>query len=273
MQHIKVPGQPAIAIDRDGQGEVLLLLHGIGGNRTNWHEQVAHFAARFNVVSVDVRGWGDSDDYEGPLDFDDVVDDMARVLDHLGESRCHLVGLSMGGLIAQHMLWRRPDMVLSAVLCDTSAGPGEEHDAQWIEEFLRLRKAPLMAGKSPADIAPMVARSLAAPGAPESSFLRLQASIAALHKQSYLKALDTVATYTRRLDHASVQVPVHVMVGEHDQLTPLERAQNLAGRFRSCQLDIVPGAGHLSNMDNAPAFNRLLQRFLDRIGPPVAAAS
>jgi len=273
MQHIKVPGKPAIAIDRDGQGEVLLLLHGIGGNRTNWHEQIAHFASRFNVVSVDVRGWGESDDYEGPLDFDHVVDDMVRVLDHLGESQCHVVGLSMGGLIAQHMLWRRPDVVSSAVLCDTSAGPGEEHDAQWIEEFLRLRKAPLIAGKSPADIAPMVARSLAAPGAPESSFLRLQASIAALHKESYLKALDTVATYTRRLDHASVQVPVHVMVGEHDQLTPLERAQDLAGRFRSCQVDIVPGAGHLANMDNAPAFNNLLQRFLDRVSPPVVAAS
>jgi len=272
MQHVKVPGKPAIAIDRDGHGEVLLFLHGIGGNRTNWHEQIAHFASRFNVVSVDVRGWGASDDYDGPLDFDHVVDDMVRVLNYLGESRCHVVGLSMGGLIAQHMLWRQPDMVLSAVLADTSAGPGEEHDAQWIEEFLRLRKAPLIAGKSPADIAPMVARSLAAPGAPESSFLGLQASIAALHKESYLKALDTVATYTRRLDHASVKVPVHVMVGEHDQLTPLERAQNLAARFSSCQLDIVPGAGHLSNMDNGPAFNSLLQRFLDRISPPVVAA-
>lgn len=273
MQHILVPGKPVIAIDRDGQGEVLLFLHGIGGNRTNWHEQIAHFATRFNVVAVDVRGWGASDDYDGPLNFDDVVDDLARVLAHLDESSCHVVGLSMGGLIAQHLLWRRPDLVLSAVFCDTSAGPGEEHDAQWIENFLRLRKAPLVAGKTPADIAPMVARSLAVPNAPESSFLRLQESIAALHKESYLKALDTVATYTRQLDHAAVRVPVHVMVGELDQLTPLERAQNLAGRFRSCQIDVVPGAGHLSNMDNASGFNTLLQRFLDRVTSPVEARS
>lgn len=115
MQHIKVPGQPAIAIDRDGQGEVLLLLHGIGGNRTNWHEQVAHFAARFNVVSVDVRGWEDSDDYEGPLDFDDVVDDMARVLNHLGESRCHLVGLPMGGLDGLGQVLDQADIVVVAI--------------------------------------------------------------------------------------------------------------------------------------------------------------
>ena len=272
MEHLLVPGTPAIALDRKGQGEVLLFLHGIGGNRTNWHEQIDFFAARYNALAIDVRGWGKSDDYEGALDFDDVVDDIGRVLAHLGESRCHLVGLSMGGLIAQHVLWRRPEMVLSAVFADTSAGPGEEHDAQWIEEFLRLRKAPLLAGKTPAEIAPHVARSLAAPNAPESSFIRLRDSIAVLHKESYLKALDTVATYTRKLEHANVRVPVHVMVGEFDMLTPLERSQNLAQRFGNCAVDIVPGAGHLSNMDNADAFNQMLDAFLRSVAGAKAAA-
>lgn len=270
MHHLTVPGPPAIALDCQGQGEILLFLHGIGGNRTNWHEQLAFFADRYRAVAIDVRGWGASDDYDGPLNFDDVVDDIARVLAHLGASRCHLVGLSMGGLIAQHVLWRQPQLVSSAVFADTSAGPAEEHDAQWIEEFLRLRKEPLLAGKTPADIAPIVARSLAAPNAPASSFERLRDSIAALHKESYLKALDTVAMYTRKLDHAAVRVPVHVMVGEHDQLTPLERARNLAQRFGGCGLDVVPDAGHLSNMDNAEGFNRLLDAFLRRI--PAARA-
>lgn len=257
-----VPGQPAIVFDHDGSGEVLLFLHGIGGNRTNWQEQMDFFAPRYTVLAVDVRGWGLSADYEGPLDFDDVADDLVRVLSHIGKKSCHMLGLSMGGLIAQHVLWRHPELVLSAVFADTSAGPGEEHDAQWIEEFLRLRKAPLLAGKTPADIAPLVAKSLAVPGAPESSFLRLQASIAALHKESYLKALDYVSNYKAKLDHASVRVPVHVMVGELDTLTPLAQARSLAGRFRACRVDVVPGAGHLSNMDNPNAFNQLLDVFL-----------
>ena len=262
MKTILVPGRPAIAIDRDGSGEVLLFLHGIGGNRTNWQEQMEFFAPHYTVVAVDVRGWGLSEDYEGPLDFDDVADDLVRVLSHIGKHSCHLLGLSMGGLIAQHVLWRHPEIVLSAVFADTSAGPGEEHDAQWIEEFLRLRKAPLLSGKTPADIAPQVAKSLAVPGAPESSFLRLQASIAALHKESYLKALDYVSSYKAKLDHASVKVPVHVMVGELDALTPMAQARSLAARFTTCRVDVVPGAGHLSNMDNPRAFNQLLDVFL-----------
>ena len=262
METILVPGKPAIAFDRAGSGEVLLFVHGIGGNRTNWQEQMEFFAPRYTVVAVDVRGWGLSEDYEGPLDFDDVTDDLVRILSNIGTKSCHLVGLSMGGLIAQHVLWRHPEIVLSAVFADTSAGPGEEHDARWIEEFRRLRKAPLLEGKTPADIAPHVAKSLAVPGAPESSFLRLQASIAALHKESYLKALDYVSNYKAKLDHASVRVPVHVIVGELDALTPLSQARSLARRFRNCRVDVVPGAGHLSNMDNPKGFNQLLDVFL-----------
>lgn len=262
METLYVPGRPKIAVDLAGSGDVLLFLHGIGGNRTNWHEQIEFFASRFRAVAIDVRGWGLSEDYEGPLDFDDVTADIVRVLAHLGAEDCHIVGLSMGGLIAQHVLWRQPRIVRSAVFADTSAGPGEEHDAQWIEEFLRLRKAPLLAGQTPADIAPAVARSLAVPNAPASSTRRLEASIAALHKESYLKALDYVSNYKRRLDHAAVSIPVHVMVGEFDQLTPLAQAQSLAARFGSCAVGVVPGAGHLSNMDNANAFNQQLDTFL-----------
>ena len=262
METLFVPGKPKIAIDQHGTGEVLLFVHGIGGNRTNWHEQLEFFAPRYRAVALDVRGWGLSDDYDGALDFNDVAADIVRVLAHLGAADCHIVGLSMGGLIAQHVLWRAPQMVRSAVFSDTSTGPGEEHDAQWIEEFLSLRKAPLLAGLTPADIAPNVARSLAAPNAPASSTRRLEESIAALHKDSYLKALDYVANYKRKLDHASVRVPVHVMVGEFDQLTPLARAQSLAARFTNCQVDVVPAAGHLSNMDNPSAFNQQLEAFL-----------
>ena len=257
-----MPGKPRIAIDQQGNGEVLLFVHGIGGNRTNWREQLEFFSPRFRAVAIDVRGWGLSEDYDGALDFDDVTADIVRVLAHLGAPDCHIVGLSMGGLIAQHVLWRRPQIVRSAVFADTSAGPGEEHDAKWIEEFLRLRKAPLLAGLTPADIAPNVARSLAVPNAPASSTKRLEESIAALHKESYLKALDYVSNYKRKLDHAGVTVPVHVMVGALDQLTPLAQAQSLAARFGDCAVSVVPAAGHLSNMDNAAAFNQQLDAFL-----------
>src|SRR5580658_7217231 len=88
---------PRLAVDHQGQGELVLFMHGIGGNRTNWHDQLPACAARFHAVAWDARGYGLSDDYPGPLSYDDFCHDILRVLDHFGARKAHLVGLSMGG--------------------------------------------------------------------------------------------------------------------------------------------------------------------------------
>ena len=93
-----IPGSPRIAVDHEGTGPLSIFLHGIGGNRTNWHDQLAVVGAHFHAVAWDARGYGASDDYDGALDFGDFAVDLARVIDHFGVARAHLVGLSMGGL-------------------------------------------------------------------------------------------------------------------------------------------------------------------------------
>ena len=93
-------GTPDLAADLAGDGPLLLMMHGIGGNRTNWRAQLPALSRHFSCVAWDARGYGDSDDYEGPLAFDDFVADVLRVLDHFGADRAHLLGLSMGGRIA-----------------------------------------------------------------------------------------------------------------------------------------------------------------------------
>ena len=99
-----------------GEGPVVFLLHGIGGNRTNRHDQLPSFADRgFCAVSWDARGYGLSDDYDGPLDFADFSHDLARLLDHLDVGRAHLVRLSMGGRILQDFYPRYPDRVATLV--------------------------------------------------------------------------------------------------------------------------------------------------------------
>ena len=92
---------PKIAVDYAGQGDLVVFLHGIGGNRRNWRAQLPVFAAAgFRAVAWDARGYGDSDDYDGPLDFYAFRDDLARVLDHFSAETANIVGLSMGGRIA-----------------------------------------------------------------------------------------------------------------------------------------------------------------------------
>ena len=239
-----------------------MFLHGIGGNRGNWTDQLVAFAKHFMAVAWDARGWGGSEDYEGPLQFADFTADLLRVLDAFGAPSAHFVGLSMGGFILQDFYHRCPQRVRSLVLADTSIGPASEHGEQWIEEFLALRKQPLLAGRTPREIAPGVVKTLAGRSATPAIVRRLEDSIAALRKDSYLKAMDAVMRYRAPLDYASVKVPTLVVVGEEDELTPPAAARHLADRIPGARLEVIPRAGHLSNIEQPETFNRVVLDFL-----------
>lgn len=252
---------PRIAVTRAGEGPLLVLMHGIGGNRSNWSEQLPAFAQHFTTVAWDARGYGDSDDYPDKLRFEDFSADLTRVLDHYGAGRAHLLGISMGGRIAIDFCARAPERVATLVVADTSAGSKVVASREKVEEFLALRKAPLLSGKTPADIAPHVADSLASPATTDSVRARMIESLAALHCESYLKTLDTVTRYTTFPDFASIRTPALVLVGEYDRIATPEYAREMAKQMRA-RFVLLPNAGHMSNMENASAFNAAALEFL-----------
>jgi 3-oxoadipate enol-lactonase len=260
-----VDGEPRIAYDETGSGESVVFLHGIGGNRSNWRDQLPVFGHRYRAVAWDARGWGDSDDYDGALDFADFSADLIRLLDALGEHSAHFVGLSMGGFILQDFYARHPDRIRSLVLADTSRGPRDDHDDAWVEDFLRLRRKPLLDGLTPAQIAPAVVKSLAGRSATPAHIATLEASIAALHKDSYLKAMDSVMRYSIPLDRSTIDVPVLVLVGAEDTLTPPEAGQRLAESIPGSRYQVIAEAGHLSNIERPEAFNQAVLDFLESI--------
>jgi|SRR5579863_3755812 len=256
-----VAGTPQIAVDHAGSGPVVVLLHGIGGNRTNWHDQLPAFGRDFHAIAWDARGYGASEDYAGPLDFGDFSGDLIRVLDHFKAARAHLVGLSMGGLIAMDFCLRNLERVATLTICDSLTGFGHLTDEQR-HEFIRLRKEPLVAGKEPRDIAPVVARTLIGKSARPGSFERLVASMSALHKESYIKTIEGNANYTRVLELERIAAPTHVVVGDEDKLTPPEMSAEIARRIPGARLTIIEGAGHLSNIEQPEKFNRAVMAFL-----------
>ena len=255
---MRIAGPPDIAVDVAGTGPLLIFLHGVGGNRHNWSDQVAHFSARFTAVAWDARGYGDSDDAPD-REFTEFADDLARVIRHFG-GPAHLVGLSMGGRIALDCWRRYPSLVASLTLADTSAGAPP--DADRIAAFLALRRKPLLEeGKTPADIAPGIVASIAGPAISPEAHARLIGSHATLRAHSYL---DTLAAVTRFADFpafATINVPTLVIVGEHDRIAPVEHARVMAAAIPGAQLEIIPGAGHVSNIEAPAAFNAALDRF------------
>ncbi|SEB01311.1 alpha/beta fold hydrolase [Variovorax sp. YR216] len=250
----RIPGTPSLAVDLAGAGPLALFMHGIGGNRTNWRAQLPAFAPHFSCVAWDARGYGSSDDYEGALAFDDFVDDVLRVLDHFGVERAHLVGLSMGGRIAMRTALLHPDRVGTLTLLDTHEG-FEAFSPEQRQAFVDSRRAPLLAGKEPADIAEGVARSLVGPKATQAQLQQLIDSIAALHKESYIKSLQATVDQVVLGDISLIRAPAHFVVGADDRLTPVAMHHEMAAKLGGAPVSVLPDAGHLSNIENAPAFN------------------
>ena len=257
----RIPGTPRLAASLAGQGPLLLFMHGIGGNRSNWRAQLPHFAGHFSCIAWDARGYGDSDDYPGPLAFDQFVLDLLGVLDHFGAERAHLVGLSMGGRIAMRAALLHPARIATLTLVDTHEGFEAFSPAQR-QAFVDSRRAPLLAGKEPRDIADAVARSLVGPNARPEHLQQLVDSIAALHKDSYIKSLQATVEQVVLGDISSISAPAHFIVGADDSLTPVAMHHEMAAKMGGAAVSVLPRAGHLSNIENPDAFNAAAMAWL-----------
>jgi 3-oxoadipate enol-lactonase len=268
-----IPGTPRLAVTLAGSGPLLLFMHGIGGNRTNWRAQLPAFAPHFSCVAWDARGYGESDDYAGELTFDDFIADVLRVLDHFGAARAHLLGLSMGGRIAMRTALLHPSRVATLTLVDTHEGFEAFSPAQR-EAFVNSRREPLLAGKEPRDIADAVARSLVGPKARPEHLRQLTESIAALHKASYIKSLQATVEQVSLGDISQIAAPAHFIVGADDRLTPVAMHHEMAAKLHGAPVSVVPDAGHLSNIENPPAFNvAALAWLLPRAGQAATPAN
>jgi 3-oxoadipate enol-lactonase len=263
MQTLRIDSAPSLAVSHAGSGPGLLFLHGIGGNRTNWNEQVAHFAARgYHAAAPDFRGYGESDDYDGPLDFAaDFSGDVLRTLDALGMARAHIVGLSMGGRVGRWFCARHPERVASLTLANTQPG-FDSLGAQATEDFVSARLSPLMAGHEPADLAHDLARGLIGVSAVAGAYERLVASMAALHRGSYMKTVRASVEQDRGFDLSLIKAPTLVIAGAEDKLYTPALAEAMAGKIAGARFRVLPHAGHLSNIEQPALFNACLLEFL-----------
>lgn len=257
-----IAGRPRLAVDKQGTGPLLVFMHGIGGNRTNWHDQFATFAAHFTVVAWDARGYGNSDDYDGSLNPIDFSHDLKRLLDFYGVQKAHIAGLSMGGMIAQDFYSLYPERVATLVLCDTSDGLNTRMTPEQRAEFMRLRLGPLLAGKEPQDMAPTVADTLIGRQSSHAAWQRLVDSMAVLHKESYIKTVRANTARTDYPDARQIRVPTLLVFGEDDRLTPPAIGRAMQAKIPGAELVIIPTAGHLSNIEQPAVFNQAVLDFL-----------
>ncbi len=250
----------AVGVDEAGSGEPLLLLHGFPHDRTLWAPQLAAPAPGVRYLAPDLPGFGESERHlEATLD--DWADWVAALMDALAVPRAMVGGLSMGGYLA-FALWRRhPRRVRALVLADTKAGADTEEGRAKRREMQELvrregvgvvadRMMPGMVGKTTRDTRPEVIRVLDA--------MMRRASVDGL--VDALDALMTRSDSTPTLE--TITVPTLVLCGEEDALTPVAESRALHAAIAGSSLGILPGAGHVSNLEEPTGFNGLLSAFL-----------
>ena len=253
VQTVHVGPAPRLAVSVAGDGPLVLFLHGIRGNRGNWRGQIEAFSPRYRAAAWDARGYGDSDDYAGPLQFDHFSGDVLRVIEHFGVKKTHLVGLSMGGRIARNVALRFPERLRSLTLVNTTPG----FDALSIDEvrrFVTERKT-----QTPDSV-----RKLLGSRARPSAFAALWESVSTMREESYRKTLEASVAQDRGAPIENIRVPTLVVSGDEDTVYPPELARDVARRIPNAELVMIKGAGHLVNLERPGRFNEVLMDFIER---------
>lgn len=251
METIFIEPAPRLAVSVEGSGALVLFLHGIRGNRRNWSPQLAAFSRQFRAAAWDARGYGDSDDYEGPLQFDHFIGDVLRVAEHFKAQKIHLVGLSMGGRIARNVALRYPDRLHSLTLVNTTPG-FDALSTTDVRRFVTERSKPS------AETIRELLSSRAQPGAYE----QLTESVALLRSKSFLKTLEASVAQDRAAPIENIRVPTLVVASDDDAVYSIETAREMARRIPGAQLAVIQGAGHLSNLEQPEQFNQVVLNFL-----------
>jgi len=257
-------GKLKIHYQEAGTGEPLVLLHGLGSNSRSWRYQLAGLAQSFRVLAWDAPGYGLSDDLlvedEANFSMAGFAHALAAFLDALQIDQAHIVGHSMGGVLALEFYQRYPARVKSLVLADTNRGGGAKPQAE--REATLQRRLHALATQSPAQIAQARAPGLLSPHADAALVADVTSIYAEIRSAGYRLAtlgLDR-ANHSDLL--AQVNVPTLILCGELDTLTPPAESEILAQNIPHADLKFIPRAGHSSNQEQPQVFNRLVLDFL-----------
>jgi 3-oxoadipate enol-lactonase len=260
-----------LALSVAGRGPLVVFVHGMGGDRTAWHGQLEALADRFTAVSVDLRGYGDSEPSQGPLDFRrDFAADLVAVIDHFKVASAHLVGLSMGGRVARSTTLLHPQRVASLTLANTSPGFDALGPAE-VEQFIASRTFRAQGDAMPAGYGVEQARAMMAPGTPEPLLRDAGRPLERLSASHYLRVLRASTEQDRGARLEDIACPVHLITSDLDRVYPAEVTLQMRNRLRNPHLTCITRAGHLSNLEQPEAFNRALRDFLLQ-QPPLNAA-
>ena len=244
-----------------GRGHTVLMLHGIGGGHLACAPQVEALASQgYRAVAWDMPGYGRSPPIE-PYTFKGLAQSCITLIEALQGGPVTLLGHSMGGMVAQEVVARRPELVSRLILCGTSPSFGKP-DGDWQREFITQRTAPLDAGQTMADLAAVLVPQMIGPGSLPEGVKLATHCMSGVNAAAYRRALECIVTFDRRANLGNIHVPTLLVAGEHDRNAPSAVMQKMAGAIAGSTFIEMKGIGHLQNLEAPDEFDALVLNFL-----------
>ncbi len=254
-----------LAYDDQGKGIPLVFLHAFPLNRRMWDPQTAALSGRFRVITVDLRGHGESDSPLWHYSLDQAAEDVVGLLDHLSIEKAVFVGLSMGGYVCFSLYRSHAARVLALVLADTRAGADTDEG-----RIGRFEMAQTAYRRGAAAIADVMIPKLLTPRTVQTKPDLVQLVRAMIQGNQISGIAGDLMAMAERPDSLpilpAIACPTLVLVGQEDVATPPSEARLMAGQIPGARVELIPEAGHLSNLERPDLFNRMVEEFAAGLG-------
>lgn len=248
----------------DTQKPVIVFAHGLLWSSQMYDRQVEHFQNDYRCIAFDFRGQGQSQITKSGYDMDTLTEDTLELLAALRIDKCHFVGLSMGGFVAQRVAIKCPEKLLSLILLETSADP---EDPKNVPQYRKLVKAIRWLGikRVSNKVMPiMFGSTFLADKLRKSDRKQWLTMLQGNRKGGVVKAtmgvIERSGTYEQLSD---ITIPTLIVVGDEDTATPYEKSERMHFAIEGSKLAIIKGAGHTSTVEEPEQVNRVISQFLE----------
>lgn len=242
---------------------VILFIHGFPFSQEMWSKQRELLNDRFRIITYDLRGHGRSGVGDGQYSVELFVDDLMALLDHLKIKQAVLAGLSMGGYVALRAVERHPERVSGLILCNTRS-QADTNEVK-LKRFAQFRE--LKSGEQ-GSFTETFLQAVCSPEHYRDDAEPVRKIRRIISETQIMALCGTLLALASRTDTSEslpgIRVPVLLVAGEKDVITPVEDLRYLQEHIPGALLEVIPGAAHLSNLENPDAFNKALTSFLSR---------